>query len=138
MINKIQLIGNIGNDPEIKTLESGAKVARISVATNENYKDKNGDWQKVTEWHTVICWNDLASRLEGLKKGQLVYVEGKMTYRKFAGQDGVEKHYAEIVANALRLLERPAVTGQPTDSGPQQPAVTSPRVEPPADDDLPF
>lgn len=134
MINKIQLIGNIGNDPEIKTLESGAKVARISVATNENYKDKNGDWQKVTEWHTVICWNDLASRVEGLKKGQLVYVEGKMTYRKFAGQDGVEKHYAEIVANVLRLLERTLVA----DSGPQQPAVTSPRVEPPADDTLPF
>ncbi|MDA9774586.1 single-stranded DNA-binding protein, partial [Saprospiraceae bacterium] len=82
MINKVMLIGNIGQDPEVKHLESGSVVARFSVATNENYKDKSGEWQTITEWHSVTCWRALAELVERTyKKGMMVYVEGKLTTR---------------------------------------------------------
>jgi len=82
MINKVILVGNLGADPEVRTLENGTKVARISVATNENYQDKSGEWQKITEWHNVTAWRGLAERAENyLKKGQMVYVEGKKMAR---------------------------------------------------------
>ena len=107
MINKVTLIGNLGGDPEVRHLENGAMVARFSLATNENYKDKDGNWQKVTEWHNVVVWREQAERAEKqLKKGMLVYVEGKISYRKFAGQDGVERNVTDIVANTFRSMER--------------------------------
>lgn len=107
MINKVTLIGNLGSDPEIKHLESGAMVARLSVATNENYKDKDGNWQKQTEWHNVIAWRELAERADKmLKKGHLVFVEGKISYRKYQDKDGVEKYITDIVASNLRTLEK--------------------------------
>jgi len=74
MVNKVLLIGNLGRDPEIRRLESGAAVAKFSVATNENYRDKNGEWQTITEWHNVVAWRGLAERAErDLKKGSMVY-----------------------------------------------------------------
>ncbi|MBK8193193.1 MAG: single-stranded DNA-binding protein [Lewinellaceae bacterium] len=107
MINKVTLIGNLGGDPEIRHLENGAAVGRFSVATNESYKDKDGNWQTLTEWHNVVVWRELAERAEKqLKKGMMVYVEGKISYRKYAGQDGAERHVTDIVANTFRLLEK--------------------------------
>lgn len=116
MINKVTLIGNIGKDPEIKELDSGSKVAKFSVATNENYKDKSGEWQNVTEWHNIVAWNNLAERAErDLKKGGSVYIEGKIKTRKWQDKDGNDRYSTDIVANQLRSLERKEKTGDPHD-----------------------
>lgn len=107
MINKVTLIGNLGGDPEIRHLENGTSVGRFSLATNESYKDKEGNWQTQTEWHNIVVWRELAERAEKqLKKGMLVYVEGKISYRKFAGQDGQDRYVTDIVANQFRILEK--------------------------------
>lgn len=106
MINKVTLVGHLGGDPEIRTLENGTPVGRFSVATNENYKDKDGNWQSQTEWHNVVVWRDLAERAKILKKGSTVYVEGKISYRKYTDKDGVEKNLTDIVANTFRLLDK--------------------------------
>ena len=148
MINKVTLIGNVGQDPEVRRLESGAVVAKFSVATNENYKDKNGEWQTQTEWHSVVAWRNLAENVErNFKKGKQVYVEGKLTHRKWQDKDGRDRYTTEVVANTLRLLGRrdDAQQGGGYSTAPQQPAAvntTSPSTpqaaEPAADDDLPF
>jgi len=106
MINKVTLIGNLGGDPEVRTLENGTAVGRFSLATNENYKDKDGAWQSQTEWHNIVVWRDLAERAKLLKKGQMVYVEGKISYRKYTDKDGVEKNLTDIVAATFRILEK--------------------------------
>lgn len=107
MINKVTLIGNLGKDPEVRHLESGSVVAKFSVATNENYRDKSGEWQTITEWHNVVVWRQLAERAERmLKKGMLVYIEGKITTRKWQDKEGNDRYTTDIVANVLRSLER--------------------------------
>ncbi len=107
MINKVTLIGHLGKDPELRTLENGASVARFSVATNESYKDKSGEWQTITEWHNVVAWRNLASRAErDLKKGSLVYVEGKLTTRKWQDKEGNDRYNTDVVALTFRLLEK--------------------------------
>ena len=112
MINKVTLIGNLGGDPEVRHLENGTAVGRFSLATNENYKDKDGNWQKQTEWHNVVVWRDMAERAEKLlKKGMLVFVEGKISYRKYADKDGQERNITDIVASSYRLLEKPEGMG---------------------------
>jgi len=149
MINKVTLIGNVGQDPEVRRLESGAVVAKFSVATNENYKDKNGEWQTQTEWHSVVAWRNLAENVErNFKKGKQVYIEGKLTHRKWQDKEGRDRYTTEIVANTLRLLGRRDEAeqgGSSYSAAPKQPAVantTSPSTpqaaEPAADDDLPF
>jgi single-strand DNA-binding protein len=112
MVNKVTLIGHTGRDPEVKHLESGAVVASISVATGEKYKDKNGDLQSTTEWHNVVIWRELAEVVEKYcKKGMLVYVEGKVSYRKFLDKDKNERTATDIVASAFRILERKEGSG---------------------------
>ncbi len=107
MVNRVILIGNLGKDPEVRRLESGAVVAKFSVATNENYRDKSGEWQKITEWHDVVAWRALAEKAErDLKKGSSVYVEGKLTHRKWQDQDGNNRRTTEVAANYFRLLSR--------------------------------
>lgn len=107
MVNKVILIGNLGKDPEIRTLESGSKVASFTLATNESYKDKNNEWQTNTEWHNIVVWNYLADKAEReLKKGSSVFVEGKLTYRKYNDKNGVEKYITEIVASSLNSLDK--------------------------------
>jgi single-strand DNA-binding protein len=154
MFNKVTLIGRLGNDPEIRHLEGGVAVARISLATNEYYRDKDGNPQETTEWHNVVMWRDLAERAEKqLKKGALVFVEGKISYRKYTGQDNVERYATDIVANLFRSLERregggmgenrfpsaePASMNRSGGGGSQ--GAPEPSVEPVATDanDLPF
>lgn len=105
MINKITLVGRLGADPEVRTLESGAMVAKFGLATSENYKDKSGEWQEQTEWHDVVVWRGLAERAqEYLKKGSLVYVEGKLTHRKWQDKDGNPRKTTEVVGNYFRML----------------------------------
>ena len=105
MVNRVILIGNLGKDPEVKRLENGAVVAKFSVATSENYKDKIGEWNTNTEWHDVVCWRNLAERAEStLKKGVQVYVEGKLTHRTWKDQDGNNRRTTEIVSNYFRVV----------------------------------
>lgn len=107
MINKVILVGHLGKDPEVRVLESGTKVAKFTMATNENYRDRNNEWQTTTEWHNVILWRYLAESAErNLKKGSLVYIEGKLTTRKYQDKDGNDKYVTEVVANTLRALDR--------------------------------
>ena len=155
MINKVILVGNLGKDPEVRRLESGAVVAKFSIATNENYMDKKtNEWQTITEWHNVIAWRNLAESAErNLKKGKLAYVEGKLTTRKWTDKDGNDRYTTEVVANVLRLLEKREGSGS-GGNGPgmptEEPATvsysntstpTTTANEPSADmpaDDLPF
>jgi single-strand DNA-binding protein len=117
MINKVMLIGNLGRDPEVRKLESGAIVANFSVATSENYKDKNGEWQSVTEWHDISVWAGLAEAAERtLKKGNLVYVEGKIRTRSWKDADGNDKYRTEILAQTFRRLERKEQTSESGES----------------------
>jgi single-strand DNA-binding protein len=103
--NKVQLIGNLGNDPEIITLESGKKLAKFSIATNENYKNAKGEKITETQWHNVIAWNKTAEIIEKyLSKGNEVAVEGKLTSRSYEDKEGVKKYITEIVINELLML----------------------------------
>lgn len=107
MVNKVTLIGNLGKDPEVRRLENGAVVAKFSVATTENYRDKNNEWQKLTEWHDVVAWRYMAEKAErDFKKGKLVFIEGKLTTRKWQDKDGNNRYTTEVVANNIKLLER--------------------------------
>ena len=106
MINKVILVGNLGKDPEVKHFEGSGAVAKFSIATNENYRDKkSGEWQTQTEWHNVVVWNAAAERAERvLKKGMQVYIEGKLTHRKYQDQNGNDKYITEVVGRILRIL----------------------------------
>ena len=107
MVNKVILIGNLGRDPEVRYLEGNVAVAKFSVATNESYKDKKGDWQTQTEWHDVVAWRALAERAEKqLKKGSQVFIDGKLTHRKYQDKDGIDRYVTEVVANSFRILDR--------------------------------
>ena len=141
MINKVILIGNLGRDPEIRRFENGGIVARFSLATNENYKDKNGEWQTETQWHDISCWRGLAERAEReLRKGRLVYVEGKLSHRKYVDKNQIERYATEVVAEVIRTLDKPM--DRPAPGSPDD-ATAPPSTEhwaPPAEepDDLPF
>jgi single-strand DNA-binding protein len=106
-VNKVILIGNLGADPEVRSLESGVKVATINVATSESYKDKNGERQTQTEWHRVVLWRGLAEVVERyLKKGSQVYIEGRLRTRSYDDQDGKKMYVTEIEARELTMLGR--------------------------------
>jgi len=131
MVNKILLIGNTGKDAEVKNLDSGNKIAKFSVATNESYKDKEGEWKTLTEWHNVTCWGKLAERAEKqITKGKLVYIEGKLTYNEYENKDGVKMRSSEINAAVFRVLEKRESTNQ------EQPQTVDASGAP--SDDLPF
>jgi single-strand DNA-binding protein len=105
-VNKVILIGNLGKDPEVKYTPQGTAVARLTVATNERYKDKAGEWQDRTEWHNVVLWQRLAEIAgEYLKKGGKVYIEGRLQTRSWDDKQTNQKKYmTEVVANDLVLL----------------------------------
>jgi len=105
MINKVTLVGRLGSDPEVRRLENGAAVAKFSVATNESYKDNMGNWQDRTEWHSVVAWRYLAEKAENsLKKGSLVYIEGKLGTRKWQDQNGNDRYTTDVTALVLKNL----------------------------------
>ncbi|MEZ5534118.1 MAG: single-stranded DNA-binding protein [Thiolinea sp.] len=105
-INKVILVGTLGRDPETKYMPSGGAVTNISLATSEQWKDKNsGDRQERTEWHRVVFFNKLAEIAgQYLRKGQQVYVEGKLQTRKWQGQDGQDRYTTEIVVSEMEML----------------------------------
>lgn len=105
-VNKVILLGNLGKDPEVKYTPQGTPVAKLTVATNYRYKDKNDQWQDQTEWHNVVLWQRLAEIAgEYLKKGSKVYIEGRLQTRSWDDKQTNQKRYmTEIVANDLVLL----------------------------------
>lgn len=105
-LNKVTLIGNVGKDPEIKTFASGNKVANITLATTERYKDRNGEQKEETEWHSVQAFGKLADIVERfVHKGSLLYLDGKIRTRSYEA-DGRTIYKTEIVANAIQMLDR--------------------------------
>ena len=146
MVNKVTLIGHLGRDPEVRTLENGTKVGTFTLATNENYKDKNDTWQSLTEWHNIVVWRYLAEKAEReLKKGSLTYIEGKITHRKYQDKDGIERSISEVVAyvvNSLDKRENPsravALPNMEDDPVLKTGSDQSIQQKNPVEDDLPF
>lgn len=103
--NRVQLIGHLGNDPEIITLDNGKKLAKLSLATNEQYKNANGEKVKNTHWHNVIAWNKTAEIIEEyVKKGDRIAVDGKLSSRSYDDKEGNKKYITEIICNEVVLL----------------------------------
>ena len=171
MINKVILIGNVGQDPEIRytgDVNNGTKVATFRVATTERYRDRSGNLQEHTEWHSIVVWRNTADVVEKyVKKGTQVYIEGRLRSRSWDDQNGNKRYVTEIVADTLQLLGRrpegqqqgyqqggyqqpqqgyqqpqpyqqPGVQQQPAYQQPVQPAQPKPAVEDMPDDVLPF
>lgn len=142
-VNKVILVGNLGVDPEVKTLESGTKVATLRLATTERYKDRNGNQQEMTEWHNVVLWRGLAEIAEKyLSKGRQVYIEGRIRTRKWTDKDGQDRYTTEILGDNMTLLGGaggPSSSGAPS-SSPSQNQVNEPQGSSldDIDDDLPF
>lgn len=104
-VNKVILIGNLGKDPEVRHLESGAAVANFPIATTESYKDKSGQRQERTEWHNIILWRGLAEVAEKyLRKGNQVYIEGRLQSRSWEDKEGNTRYITEIVGNNMTML----------------------------------
>jgi single-strand DNA-binding protein len=138
-INKAIVVGNLGNDPESRTLPSGGAVTNISVATSESWKDKStGENQERTEWHKIVFFNRLGEiAAEYLKKGSKVYVEGQLRTRKWQDKDGNDRYSTEIIGDEMQMLDS---KGADT-SGRSAPAAKAPAASPAADvdaDDIPF
>jgi single-strand DNA-binding protein len=156
-VNKVILVGNLGNDPEVKYTQGGMAITTLSLATTSVRKDKEGNTQERTEWHRVKLFGKLGEIAgEYLKKGRQVYIEGSIRYDKFTGQDGVEKYFTDIVADEMQMLGGGGEGGgrgegrsEPRGDRPQRSAPAQRREAPApaakadfgedfADDDIPF
>lgn len=146
-INKVILVGHLGQDPEVKYMPSGSAVTNVSVATSESWKDKaTGEQKDRTEWHRVVFYARLAEIVgEYLRKGSQVYVEGRLQTRKWQDQNGNDKYTTEIIANEMQMLGgKGGAGGGSAPFGDSQPASQSkPQNSTPApsndfDDDIPF
>jgi len=105
--NKVQLIGNLGNDPEIINLESGKTLAKFSIATNESYKNAEGERVTQTHWHNIVAWGKTAQIVEKfVTKGKEVAIEGKLTTRTWEDKDGMKRYTTEVVCNELLMLSK--------------------------------
>jgi len=144
-INKVILVGNLGKDPEVRNLEGGVAVANFSIATSEVYTDKtSGERKTITEWHNVVVWRKLAEIAEKyLKKGNQIYIEGKLRTRKWQDKEGNNRYTTEVVGDNLQMLGRKDDNAHPsatTTVAPQK-TETQPEIEknsPSEEDDLPF
>lgn len=105
MKNKVQLIGHVGNEPEIKNFEGGKKVANLTLATNEIYRNEKGDKVEQTEWHKVVAWGKTAELIEKyVIKGKEIAVEGKLTYRSYEDKNGEKRNITEVIVNEILLI----------------------------------
>ncbi len=110
-LNKVTLIGNLGKDPEIQQLENSVKVAKFSLATTETYKDEHGQSHSNTEWHSVVLWKGLAELAEKyLRKGSMVYLEGKIKTRSYTDKNNEKRFVTEIVGESFLMLDKPEMT----------------------------
>ena len=104
MVNKVTLVGNVGNDPEVRYVSENIPVATFRLATSESFTNKAGEKVTNTEWHNIVLWRGLAKVTESyIKKGSLVYIEGKLTYRSYE-KDGQKMYFTEIVADQMKML----------------------------------
>ena len=138
-VNKVILVGNLGKDPEVRYLEGGIAVAKFPLATTETFKDKAGVKKEQTEWHNVVLWRGLAEVAEKyLKKGDTVYVEGKIRSRSFDDKEGVKRYSIDIVAETMTMLSKKREEGNPAFSSDSSAApIKNQAVDEPTDD-LPF
>jgi single-strand DNA-binding protein len=136
-INKVILIGNLGQDPELRYTSGGVAVATFSLATNETWKDQDGNAQEKTQWHNLVAWRKLAEICgEYLKKGSKVYIEGRLQYRNYDDKNGVKRYVTEIVIDQMLMLDSKGGSGASSDF---TPAARSEEPAPPEKaDDLPF
>lgn len=104
--NYVQLVGNLGRNPEIKQFESGRKMAKFSLATSESYLNKLGEKVQDTQWHNIVVWGNSVSEVENLEKGNEVVVKGKITYRNYENSNGEKKYITEIVAESVEAVHR--------------------------------
>ena len=126
-LNQVHLIGTVGNDPEVRAIQGGAKVASFRLATTERYKDRDGNRQEQTEWHNITVWNNRADFVEKyIHKGSNLFIEGKLRTRQWTDQQGNKRYTTEISAENIQLLDKP------TGSQSAQPAQAEQY------DDLPF
>ena len=141
-INKVILVGNLGKDPEIRNLENNVKQARFTLATTESYRDREGNLIEHTEWHTVVLWRGLAGVAEQyLKKGNMVYIEGRLRTRQWQDKDGNTRYTTEILGDNMVMLggkksveTTAAVNAGKENAVPEEPDTNNANPE----DDLPF
>ena len=152
MINKVILVGNVGQDPEVRytgDANNGAKVATLRLATTERYRDRNGNLQEHTEWHSVVVWRNTADVVEKyVRKGSQLYIEGRLRTRSWDDQNGNKRYVTEILADTLQLLGRKQdgqgapqqsyAPAQPSYAPVQQPAAPQNIADNGPEDDLPF
>jgi single-strand DNA-binding protein len=147
-LNKCMIIGNLGRDPEMRYTPSGQAVTQFTVAVNRNYKDAQGERQEETEWFRIVAWGQQAEfSAEYLRKGNKVFIEGRLQTRQWEGQDGQKRYTTELVANTIQNLERRPRDdsgdpgAEPTARPRPAPAAARPAADTPPDteyDDLPF
>ncbi|MEX2379525.1 MAG: single-stranded DNA-binding protein [Vicingaceae bacterium] len=146
-VNKVILVGNLGKDPEVRHLESGAVVANFPIATTETYKDKSGNRQEQTEWHNIVLWRGLAEVAEKyLRKGNQVYIEGKLRSRSWEDKEGNTRYITEVIGDNMTMLGSKGSSSDNSSSS--APSNESKQAEKPAEspdlssseeeDDLPF
>ena len=134
-LNKVILIGNLGQDPEARFTPQGTAVCNLSVATNESWKDQNGEMQDRTEWHRVVMYGRMAeTATEYMKKGQMVYVEGRLNTREWEDQNQIKRRTTEIRCDNFTMLGKRSDSSGPTSANPD----SSMKPDAGVDDDLPF
>lgn len=146
-VNKVILIGNLGKDPEIRTMPNGESVANFSIATSETWKDQAGQEQSRVEWHNIVAYRKLAEIVgQYVRKGGKVYIEGSLRTRKWQDKNGQDRYTTEIIADQMQMLDgKPADGGERQASAPRAQPQPQERYAPPAaggapdfDDDIPF
>lgn len=143
-LNKAMLIGRLGQDPEVRYTQSNTAVANFSLATNERYKDRNGEFQEKTEWHRIVAWGRTAEICqEYLKKGSLVYIEGPIETREWEDKEGQKRYTTEVKALTMRMLDSRSdqMSGPDAPSNTGKSTTTSVEIDESfddMDDDLPF
>jgi len=139
-LNKIMLIGNVGQDPEVRMTPSGTKVAKLSLATNRSYQDRTGQQQEKTEWHRLTLFGKTADIAEEwVRKGDRLYVEGRIEYSQTQGDDGTTRYWTDIIVQELLMLggaDGQNRTGRVEPTAPEPQTTPAPKTS--GDDDLPF
>lgn len=138
-LNQVNLIGRVGRDPEVRATSAGARIANVSLATSESWKDKtSGEKKEDTEWHRLVMFDRLAEVCEQyVRKGAMIYVSGRLKTRKWTDKDGGEKYTTEVQVSKLELLVRAADGGQASAAAPRAAVARAPAGAA-ADDDIPF
>jgi single-strand DNA-binding protein len=139
-VNKVILLGNLGKDPEIRNLESGAKVATFPLATNRTYKAQDGKRVEETEWHNIVLWGTLADLSEKfLTKGRQVFIEGRIRSRQWDDKEGIKRYITEIVGENMTFVGGRDQRDEPTTSSePDTNGTAEPKTQIDEGDDLPF